>query len=108
MVYPTWCDSILDLLLLCFEVDDVQEVGYRFIDTPNVVHPESVALPDPVPAFPLPYSSIELPAVVFFHLSERRTDIYNCIKMLSDIKFGVNTQVIVQEKYGAQGDRLGQ
>jgi hypothetical protein len=91
----TWYHSILDLLFPHFKVDGIQEIGYRFVDDPREVMPESCASPDPRPRFPLEDWQVEFLSIVFFIIPERKTDIYDRIKMLSDIEFRVNTQVIV-------------
>jgi len=41
---------------------------------------------------------IQCPSIVFFYLPDDSKDVYNCIKMIGDIEFGINTQCMVQQK----------
>jgi hypothetical protein len=57
---------------------------------------------NPDPLWPLQESQIECPAMVIFYIPEKRTDLYDCIKMISDIELGISTQVIVQKTCSGQ------
>jgi hypothetical protein len=58
--------------------------------------------PNPEPLWPLKESQVECPAMIIFYIPEKRTDIYDCIKMISDIELGISTQVIVQKTCSGQ------
>ena len=81
-------------------VSEIAGIGYSMKGL-DVIS-DRMAEPDPSPVYPLEDWQFVCPSLVFFYLPEKRTDMYNCVKMLSDIEFGINTQCIVQNNVCAQ------
>lgn len=90
-----------------FSVSDVAGIEYR-LDGQDQIVPESEVMPNPRPYYEMEDWQFECPALVFFYLPDKRSDLYDCVKALSDLEFGVNTQCIVQETCSRQKRGLEQ
>lgn len=76
----------------------VKKIGYQ-TSPGSKPRPSEEFDPVPVPIKDLVIEKwqIQVPSIVFFFLPDDSKDVYDRIKMLSDIEFGVNTQCLVQQ-----------
>ena len=88
-------------------VDDIGEVGYKVLSGDQV---ETIVFDEnPTPLYELQHWQYECPALIFVYLPENRTDLYDCVKLMCDLEFGINSQCIVQETAKRQsGHKLDQ
>jgi hypothetical protein len=78
-------------------VSEIAGIGYSVKDFPDIIL-DREAEPDPSPVYPLEDWQFVCPSLVFFYLPDKDTKMYDCVKVLSDLEFGINTQCIVQNK----------
>ena len=104
MLAPTNVFLWLTFFLPCPVARDITEIGYelRLEDNSVITVLASEANPNPEPIFPLESWQYQCPSIVFFYITKKETHTYDCIKALSDLEYGINTQVIVQKTYKAQ------
>jgi hypothetical protein len=89
-------------------MSDIDCVGYKNNEK-NCIYRDREAEPNPQPIFMLEDWQYECPALVFVYLPEKkRTDLYDYVKLLSDVQFGINSQCMVQETCSSQGRRIRQ
>ena len=70
------------------------EVGFYITGRPELSSSQVI---DPQPLYELELWQVECPALVFFYLPEKETMAYDCVKFLSDVFFGINTQCFVHK-----------
>ena len=76
-------------------VSDCTPFGYELPQWDYII-PSDMPHRHQPPVYPLEDWQFECPAMVFVYLPNKRTDIYDCVKMLSDLEFGISSQCIVQ------------
>lgn len=89
------------------QVNEIKAIGYRICDGDGNVRDDGIMatlneVANATPLNPVEPWQYQCPSIVFFYIPEKRTDIYDCIKALSDLEFGINTQCMVQETCNRQ------